>query len=183
MRFQGEYLRILLLIKSCDVESNPGAKKQSCLKFFHWNLNGLAAHEFIKLPLIEAYIATRNFDIVYLSETFLDSSISNDGNTINIAGYLLIRADHPSNTKKGSVCIYYKDFLSLIKRDDITNVKKCLIAVITVDNEKCFFTCFYRSQKNCGQFSGFCKDFNILLNNINGHIPSYSVIVGDFSAK
>ena len=147
MRFQGEYLRILLLIKSCDVESNPGAKKQSCLKFFHWNLNGLAAHEFIKLPLIEAYIATRNFDIVYLSETFLDSSISNDGNTINIAGYLLIRADHPSNTKKGSVCIYYKDFLSLIKRDDITNVKKCLIAVITVDNEKCFLRVFIGHKK------------------------------------
>ena len=64
MRFQGEYSRILLLITSGDIETNPGPKKQSCLKFFHWNLNRLAAHDFIKLPLIEAYIATSNFDLV-----------------------------------------------------------------------------------------------------------------------
>ena len=80
-------------------------QKKSCLKFFHWNLNGLAAHDFIKLSLIEAYIATNNFDIVCLSETFLDSSIPNDDHRINIAGYSLLRADHPSNTKKGG-CLY-----------------------------------------------------------------------------
>ena len=89
MSFQGEYLRILLLIRSRDIETNPVPKKQSCLKFFHWNLNGLAAHDFIKLPLIEAYIAASNFDIVCLSETFLNSSLPNDDNRINIAGYSL----------------------------------------------------------------------------------------------
>ena len=119
LRFQGEYSRILLLITSGDIETNPGPKKQSCLKFFHWNLNRLAAHDFIKLPLIEAYIATSNFDLLCVSETFLDSSISNDDNRINIAGYSLLRADHRSNTKKGGVCIYYKNFLPLIKTDDI----------------------------------------------------------------
>ena len=113
MRFQEEYLKILLLIRSGDTETNPGPKKQSCMKLFHWNLNGLAAHDFIKLPLIEAYIATNNFDIVCFSETFLDSSIPNDDNRINIAGYSLLRADHSSNTKKGGVCIYYKDFVLL----------------------------------------------------------------------
>ena len=41
-------------------------KKQSCLKFFLWNLHGLATHDFVKLQLIEAYIAINNFDIVYL---------------------------------------------------------------------------------------------------------------------
>ena len=35
MCFQGEYLRILLSIKSGDIETNPGPKKQPCLKFFH----------------------------------------------------------------------------------------------------------------------------------------------------
>ena len=89
MSFQGEYLRILLLIRSRDIETNPVPKKQSCLKFFHWNLNGLAAHDFIKLPLIEAYIAASNFDIVCLSETFLNSSLPNDDNRINIVGYSL----------------------------------------------------------------------------------------------
>ena len=81
MRFYGEYLRILLLIRLGDTETNPGPKKQSCLTFFHWNLNGLASNDFIKLPLIEVYIATNNLDIVCLSETFLDSGIPNDDNT------------------------------------------------------------------------------------------------------
>ena len=139
MCFHGKYLKILLLIRSGDIETNPGPKKQSCLKFFHWNLNGLAAHDFIKLPLIEAYIATNNFDIVCLSETFLDSSIPNDDHRINIAGYSLLRVDLPSNTKKGGVCIYYKDFPSLIQKDDITDLKECFVTEIIVDNEKCFF--------------------------------------------
>ena len=71
MHFQGECLRMLLIIRSDDIETNPCRKKQSCLNFFKWNLNELAAHDFIKLPLIETYIATNNFDIVCLPETFL----------------------------------------------------------------------------------------------------------------
>ena len=136
MRFYGEYLRILLLIRSGDIETNPGQKKQSSLKFFHWNLYELEAPDFIKLQLIGTYIATNNFDIVCLSETFLDSSIPNDENRINIAGYSLLRADHPSNTKKGGVCVYYKDFLPLIRKYDITDLKECLVMEITVENEK-----------------------------------------------
>ena len=46
--------------------------------FRAWNLNRLVAHDFIKVPLIEAFITTSNFDIVCLSETFLDSTIPDD---------------------------------------------------------------------------------------------------------
>ena len=52
--------------------------------FCHWNLNGLAAHEFVKIPLIEAIITTHNFDIISLSETFLDSTIPQNDQNINI---------------------------------------------------------------------------------------------------
>ena len=61
--------------------------------------------------IIEAYIATNNFDIVCWSETFLDSIISNDDKRIKIGGYLLLRVDHPSNTKKGGVCIMKTSYL------------------------------------------------------------------------
>ena len=50
-----------------------------------------------------------------LYETFLDSSKPNDDDRINIAECLLLRADCPNSTKYGGVCIYYKDFLPLIK--------------------------------------------------------------------
>ena len=45
------YMKNFLLLKSGDIESNPGLRKSLALKFCHWNLNGLAAHIFTKLSL------------------------------------------------------------------------------------------------------------------------------------
>ena len=42
-------LNQILLIQSDDVEFNRGPKKSSSLTFFHWNLNGIAAHDFVKI--------------------------------------------------------------------------------------------------------------------------------------
>ena len=105
-------LKRMLLLESGDIETNPGPRK-SFIKFCHWNLNGLAAHDFVKMPLIEAFIKTHNFDIICLSETFLDSSIDISDTRININGYSLLRADHPNNTKRGGVCMYYKSIYLL----------------------------------------------------------------------
>ena len=86
----------------------PGQNDHN-IKFCHWNLNGLAAHDFIKVPLVEAFITSNNFDLVCLSETFLDSTIPNDDVNIQINGYSLLRADHLNNIKRGGVCIISKD--------------------------------------------------------------------------
>ena len=94
-----------LLLLSGDTEVNPGQKRSSNIKFCHWSLNGLAAHDFIKVQLIEAFSTTGNFYIVCLSETFLDST-KTDG---DVNGYSLLRADHPSNIKRGGVSIYFKE--------------------------------------------------------------------------
>ena len=60
-----------LLLLSGDIETNPSLKQSSNIKFYHWNLNGSAAHDFIKVPLVNAFIASNNFDLVCLSETQL----------------------------------------------------------------------------------------------------------------
>ena len=90
----------LLLLLSGDIETNPGPKRSSNIKFCHWNLNGLAAHHFIKVPLVEAFITSNNFDLVCLSETFLDSTIPNNDINIQISRYSLLRADHPNDIKR-----------------------------------------------------------------------------------
>ena len=104
----------LLLICCGDVESNPGPKKQHQISFCHWNLNGLAAHNFSKVSLLQAISVSKTYDIICLSETFLDSSIDSSDERITIEGYNLLRADHPSN-KKGeeSAFIIRNIFLSL----------------------------------------------------------------------
>ena len=85
-----------ILIQCGDVETNPGPKYSS-LKFCHWNLIGITAHDSIKVSLLQAYITQHNYDIICLSETFLDSSIQSDDEKIKIDEYTLIRADHPSD--------------------------------------------------------------------------------------
>ena len=101
----------LLLLCNEDVESNPGPKKSivfsiSCC---HWNVNGLLAHHYAKATSVEAYNSVFKHDFICTSETYLDLTISSDNNNLNISGYNLIRADHPSNSKRGGVCIYYKE--------------------------------------------------------------------------
>ena len=58
------------LLCSGDVQLNPGPKKSSSLSFLHWNINGIAAHNFSKLALIQSHAATHNTDTIFLSETF-----------------------------------------------------------------------------------------------------------------
>ena len=80
------------LLNCCgDIEIIPGPK-QSSLTFCHWNLNGIAAHDFIKISLLHGYITDCNFDIICLSETFLNSSLDRDDDRLKIEDYNLIRS-------------------------------------------------------------------------------------------
>ena len=53
-------------------------------------------------------MSTHKFDVICVSETYLNSDTSIVDENLEIVGYTLIRADHPSNTKRGGVYIYYK---------------------------------------------------------------------------
>ena len=55
---------VLPVLRSGDVETKPGPKKSLVIKLYHWNLNELAAHGFLKVSLTEAFITTYKFDII-----------------------------------------------------------------------------------------------------------------------
>ena len=59
-----------------NVELNPRPKNTKSYHFAlcHWNFNSLPSHDLSKLSLIEAYNTHHNFDLIRLSETYLDSS-------------------------------------------------------------------------------------------------------------
>ena len=59
-------------------------------------------HAHDKLSLLTAYNSTQHYDIICISETYLDSSI--DENTFKLDGCSLIRADYPGNMKRGGIC-------------------------------------------------------------------------------
>ena len=107
---------VYYLIKlSGDTEENPGPKLNSSqkLSICHWNLNSIAAHNFIKVSLLIAYNSIHKYNIICLSETYLDSSTVLGDDSLEIPGYILVRCDHSTNTKRGGVCVYYKSYLPL----------------------------------------------------------------------
>ena len=61
-----------------DVHPRPGPCHGNSLKFCHWNLDSIAVHDFIKILLIEACNPVYNYDLIAFSETYLDSSITNE---------------------------------------------------------------------------------------------------------
>ena len=104
----------LILLTCGDTKSNPGpSRHNSCYYFLvcHWNLNSMTAQNFQKIKLLEAHNTINKFDVICLSEPYLDSSIASDNDDLNIKGYNLYRADHPNNVKRGSVCAYIKESL------------------------------------------------------------------------
>ena len=95
-----------MLMMSADVHKNPGPVGQSKLSILHWNLGSISANNFAKLHSLQAFISVYKYDIICLSETFLDSSYSNDDRNLIIENYNMTRADYPGDVKRGGVCIY-----------------------------------------------------------------------------
>ena len=100
---------------SGDIEENLGPKCNccDCLSTCHWNLNSICARNFMKLSLLRAYISINKIDIICLSETCLDSSISSDDDNLELTRSNSVREDNPTNTEKGGICIYYHNSLPL----------------------------------------------------------------------
>ena len=130
-----------------DTELNPGPKKyKSCDNFSlcHWNLNSIPAHDFSKLSLLEAYKTYHMYDVLFLSETYLDFSVPYDDLRLNLSGYKLVRADNLSNNKRGGVSIYFKETLA-IRSVPTNSLKKCLLLKVFIGNKKGFTLSLHRS--------------------------------------
>ena len=74
--------------------------------------------------------------------------------------YNLIRSDHPSDSKRGGVRIYYKEHIPHVKRVEICTSDNCLVTKIRSQSEKCFLTCIYRSpSQNNKEFENLLRKF------------------------
>ena len=129
-----------------DVEINPGPKTiyQQGFSVCHWNLNSIFAHNFAKIFILKAYLVIHKFDIICLSETYLDSSIPTNNENLDIYGYNLVCSDHASNTKRGGVSIYYRSYLPL-RVININYLNECLVFDIKLGDKICSFIVLYRS--------------------------------------
>ena len=177
--------RFLLLIAG-DVHPNPGPQNGK-LRFGHWNLNSLLAREKAKIPLIEALQAVENFDILGISETFLNKNT--DPNDLEIHGFAKdpIRADCPgaSDHPKGGVCLFYREHLPIKHRADLQLLNETIVCEVKLDrNKKMFFVLSYRSPSQDTALSRqYFKQMGKILAKIKLENPAIIVLTGDFNAR
>ena len=166
-----------------DIEINPGPKKlkTNSLSVCHWNLNSLSAHNFSKLTQLKAYISIHKHDFICLSETYLDSSIPDS--LLEIDRCNLIRSDLPNDIKRGGVCIYFKEILS-VRVITIPYLKEALLLEMNYNNKRVIVSIIYHSpSQNNSKFHSFLRSLERLLSNIKKTKPFLSVITGDFNAR
>ena len=130
---------------------------------------------------MKACISMYKHDFICLSETYLDSSTL--GSLLKIDGYILVRADHPNNIKRGGVCIYYKESLP-IRVINLYYLKEALLLEMTYNNKKVIVSVIYRSpSQSDSKFDLFLLNFEKLLRDIHERKPFLSVITRDFNAR
>ena len=150
-------------------------QKLKTLNIFH------AVTGMLTVSLLTVYKSTQHYDIICISQTYLDSSI--DENILKLDGYSLIRADHPGNLKRGGVFLYYKENL-LLRHIKTEYFPQCLLCRISLKNQTGYLVVSYSSpNQNNNEFNEFLTNFERLLNHVKQLKSSFLVILGDFNAR
>ena len=117
------------------------------LKIAHLNVRSL----YPKIDEIRVVVISLHLDVMCISETWLNESIS-DGE-IAIDGYSIVRKDR-ENQRGGGVCLYYKNTLCAINRNDIIvsfNIEALLLE-IKCNKTNVLITCVYRPPSSGAEF-------------------------------
>ena len=95
----------------------------------------------------------------------------------------MIRSDHPSNKKRGGICIYYKNILPL-KVTGVRLLEECITFDLIISNKLCSFVALYRSpSQSQDDFATFSDNFKMTLDLVSKKNPFLLVVLGDFNAK
>ena len=150
---------------SGDIEKNSGPRCSSSQNFLicHWNLNSITAHSYEKISLLKVNLLIHKFDIVCLSETYLDLSAPLHDVNLKIQGYEFVRSDHPSQHKRGDICIYFRNSLPL-KILNIHYLQESVSFELQIGSEICTFVSLYRSpSQTSDDFEKFTYNFELIL--------------------
>ena len=170
----------LVRLQHGHIELNPGPKYFSIC---HWNLNGLTSHSYLKVSQQQAFNLVHKFDNLCILETHFDSSVSKDDNALSIEGYSIIQADHPSNAKRGGVCIYSNYKISVRQISNI-NLLECLACEFVISKKEGYVITLYHSpSQNQSEFEHFLLSLENILCNITNKHPAFTILLGEFNAR
>ena len=143
----------------------------------------MSAHNYSKISLLTAYISIHDYDVICLSETYLTSTTDISDGNLKISGYIMYRVDHPSDVKRGGVCIYYKTMLPL-KVLSTNFLQECINFEVCIGNKICRFIHLYRAPSQFqDEFHDFLRNLEMNLDDSFNSNPFLTIAIGDFNAK
>ena len=117
------------------------------------------------------------FNIICISELYINSNISSSDDKLNIPGYNMPRVDHPSGNQSGKVCIYYKVSLP-IKMLNINCLQECICFDLKIGSKRCTIVSLYRSpSRSADEFENFLKKLNLTMESIIQKNPFLTVVI------
>ena len=173
------WLTILLIILSNDVQLNPGPSPQN-FNFMTWNVNSIAKDNFERVGLIEAHNSIFNYDLISLCETSLNDSVELPETLLN--NYTFVPVNNPANTRHGGVGLFLNT--PIIIRNDLS-FDESIVVELKFGRKKILFTVLYRSpafNHNFPEFHIFLNDFKNLYLKIQAENPFVTFFTGDFNA-
>ena len=111
------WLIFISLIITNDVETNPGDFANGFFNFCNCNLNSLAKDNFSRVELLAAHNTVFNYDIISAYATCLNASVELPDTMLE--NYIFVACNNPSNTRRGTVGLFYKNDLPLEIRMDL----------------------------------------------------------------
>ena len=131
--------------------------------------------------MIIAYNTLQKFDVICISETYLNSSVNE--NLVLIPGDPFLRSDHRGNLKKDGVCLYYKENLSL-RQIETPYFSQCLLCELIIQNKVGYIAAIHRSPSHSvNEFDDFLLNFEKRLNQVSQLKSSFLVALDDFNAR
>ena len=121
-----------------DIAENPGPAPSGLFRFAMWNCNYLPAHQYQRISTIQAYISMHDLHLFAVTESALNTTISND--QIDIPGYNPIRNDLPENDSHGGILIYHRDDLGVKHKIDLQNHTNTLVLELSLSRKKVFLS-------------------------------------------
>ena len=121
--------------------------------------------------------------MLFTSLTYIDSSTTSEDDNLAILGYNLIRSDHPSNNKRGGICIYYNNVLPLCVLG-IQYLQEYINFELNIGGKICNFISLYRSPSQTqDEFEKFIDNLELNLETLCQNNPFLIVLIGDLNAK
>ena len=125
-----------------------------------------------------------NLTLLLFSETMLDQTVKDD--QIYVEGFSkeIYRSDHPSNTKTGGVCLYFREGLPIKRRTDLELLPEIIITEIRIALRKVFIGTMYRSpSQNSEQFEAFIDSLQRTVNKMKAESQHCIIFTGDLNCR